>query len=427
MNVADLSAQPDSTILVYTANENSHDVSVVNSESMSSFCNIPISTFHVSDVALTPDGRFAYVSEWEDGPVDTVHVIATDINEVITTIAVGKTPWQLAASPNGDEVYVINQEVGGSTTTVSVIATATNTVTSTIPLPEGHGAAVPEAVEFSSSGEFAYVTKTNQGIGPGLVIIDAFADTVITGLPLPVSAQRLAVHPDPDSALVYVTVSVREDPPLPDSVAIVDTEAASVRGYIGVGNEPYGIAITPNGDSLYVANSLDATITVISTLANQEVRTINLPTERPWGVTVTPDGRFVYVCHHLDSIDLVTVIDIETGEISTIDLHSDPGGNPHTRDLASGFVPRPFACGGENCCIDPVTHDCRRIPEGTCPPDSVVQDCEECVEPTPTDPEEQPADILLVPDRFAVTVMPNPSGDLFNVAVALPSGTCQRF
>jgi YVTN family beta-propeller protein len=53
----------------------------------------------------------------------TVSVIATATNTVAATIRVGNRPYGVAITPDGAKLYVTNQEG-----TVSVIAMATNTV-----------------------------------------------------------------------------------------------------------------------------------------------------------------------------------------------------------------------------------------------------------------------------------------------------------
>ena len=59
---------------------------------------------------------------------DTVSVIATATNTVVRTIPVGGNPIGVAVTPDGTHAYVANN----SSDTVSVIATATNTVVATI-------------------------------------------------------------------------------------------------------------------------------------------------------------------------------------------------------------------------------------------------------------------------------------------------------
>src|SRR5215831_3382169 len=61
---------------------------------------------------------------------NTVSVIDTATNTVVSTIPVGISPGGVAVTPDGSKVYVTNF----LSNTVSVIATATNTVVSTIPV-----------------------------------------------------------------------------------------------------------------------------------------------------------------------------------------------------------------------------------------------------------------------------------------------------
>jgi YVTN family beta-propeller protein len=61
---------------------------------------------------------------------NTVSVIATASNTVTATITVGFGPLGVAVTPDGSHVYVTNQLSG----TVSVIATASNTVIATTPV-----------------------------------------------------------------------------------------------------------------------------------------------------------------------------------------------------------------------------------------------------------------------------------------------------
>ena len=67
------------------------------------------------------------------------------------TVVVGSYPWGVAITPNGAYVYVTNQDWG----TVSVISTATNTVTTTV-----HVGNDPKGVAITPNGAYAYVTNT---------------------------------------------------------------------------------------------------------------------------------------------------------------------------------------------------------------------------------------------------------------------------
>jgi YVTN family beta-propeller protein len=80
-------------------------------------------------VAVTPDGSKVYVTNLND---NTVSVIDTAMNKVITTISVGPNPLAVAVTPDGSKVYVTS--LSG---TVSVIDTVSNTVTTFCNEPRG--------------------------------------------------------------------------------------------------------------------------------------------------------------------------------------------------------------------------------------------------------------------------------------------------
>jgi YVTN family beta-propeller protein len=75
-------------------------------------------------VAVSPDGSKVYVTNLNN----IVSVIATATNTVSATIPVGNGPVGVALTPDGSEAYVANQ----FDHTVSVIATANNTVVATV-------------------------------------------------------------------------------------------------------------------------------------------------------------------------------------------------------------------------------------------------------------------------------------------------------
>jgi YVTN family beta-propeller protein len=114
----------------------------------------------------------------------------------------------------------------------------------------------------------------------------------------------------------------------PGTVSVIDTTTNAVTGTIAVGSFPFGVAVSPDGSSLYVANARSGTVSVIAAAGNA---VINVPGSCspaigvgsfPQGVAVTPDGRKVYVANAGDNT--VSVIDTGTNAVSTI---TDPSFN----------------------------------------------------------------------------------------------------
>ena len=84
-------------------------------------------------VAITPDGAFAYVTNFAS-PQSTVSVIDIATNTVVTAIDLeGRPPRGVAITPEGAFVYVTLFDNDA----LAVISTATNTVVATIDVGPG--------------------------------------------------------------------------------------------------------------------------------------------------------------------------------------------------------------------------------------------------------------------------------------------------
>src|SRR5206468_9268128 len=59
---------------------------------------------------------------------------------------------------------------------------------------------------------------------------------------------------------------------------------------LDVGTEPYGVAVTPNGDKVYVTNARSNTVTVINARNNHVIDTIEGVGIEPRGLAITNDG-----------------------------------------------------------------------------------------------------------------------------------------
>jgi YVTN family beta-propeller protein len=117
---------------------------------------------------------------------------------------------------------------------------------------------------------------------------------------------------------------------------VIRTLDHQVTATIDVGAWPHGVAVSPNGEYVYVSNTLDNTISVIHTLDNTVMATIKVGT-RPIGIEVTPDGNYVYVATSRDN----KVSVLQTSDhtvIATIDVGEWPWGLAVAPDGAFVYV-----------------------------------------------------------------------------------------
>ncbi|MEU9288431.1 serine/threonine-protein kinase [Streptomyces sp. NPDC048275] len=246
-------------------------------------------------VAVLPDGRRAYVANFDSG---SVSVIDTAANRTVgSPISVGKQPLGVAVSPDGRRAYVANS----ASDSVSVIDTAANRTVGS-PIPVGSG---PLGVEVSPDGRRAYVTNSGSD---SVSVIDTATNRTV-GSPISVGKNPAGVAVLPDGRRAYVT-NIGSD-----SVSVIDTATSRTVGSpISVGKKPDVVAVSPDGRRAYVANITSDSVSVIDTATNRTVGS-PIPIDKgPEGVAVSPDGRWVYVANNFSAS--VSVID--TAENRTV-------------------------------------------------------------------------------------------------------------
>jgi YVTN family beta-propeller protein len=243
----------------------------------------------------------AYVTH---GISDSVSVIDTATNTVTATIAVGDNPFGVAVNPAGTRTYVTNQ----NSDSVSVIDTTTNTVTATIAVGDN-----PFGVAVNPAGTRTYVTNL---LSNTVSVIDTTTNTVITTIPVGNGPIDVAVNPAGSRA--YVTNQFS------NTASVIDTTANTVITAIPVGSNPVAVAVNPAGTRAYVANFSPNSVSVIDTTTNTVITTIPVGST-PRGVAVNPDGTRVYVTNSNSSS--VSVIDTTTNTvITTITVGTNPFG-----------------------------------------------------------------------------------------------------
>lgn len=113
---------------------------------------------------------------------------------------------------------------------------------------------------------------------------------------------------------------------------------------ITIGGQPTGVAVTPKGDRVYVADNQRNLLIVLDASSNAVLSTVALP-DGPWGVTVTPDGSRVYVASNranvvsvLDATSLAVVGSISTGTGPANIAFDTSGSTGYVTNNGSGTV-----------------------------------------------------------------------------------------
>ena len=187
---------------------------------------------------------------------------------------------------------------------------------------------------------YAYITCAS-----GVYVIDTVINNVTARISAGDNPEGVAVSPD--GTKVYVTNSGD------NNVSVIDTATNLVTATVNVGSDPFGVAISPDGTKVYVTNSpLDRTVSVIDTATNTITATVNVG-YYPKGVAVSPDGTKVYVTNSGDNN--VSVIDTATNLVTaTVNVGHPTFGIVVTPDGNKAYV----TCYGGNTVsvIDATSH-----------------------------------------------------------------------
>ncbi|PYX60268.1 MAG: hypothetical protein DMG76_03360, partial [Acidobacteria bacterium] len=107
-------------------------------------------------------------------------------------------------------------------------------------------------------------------------------NTVLATISLGTNQNPFGVAITPDGTRAYVTINFPNN-----VVAVIDTATNTVLATIPVGVGPIGVAITPDGARAYVTNDDSNTVSVIDTATNTLVATVPVGV-RPVAVAITP-------------------------------------------------------------------------------------------------------------------------------------------
>ncbi|MEN8134580.1 MAG: CFI-box-CTERM domain-containing protein [Thermodesulfobacteriota bacterium] len=249
-----------------------------------------------------------------------------------TPILVGTNPYGVATAPAGDYVYVTNKAAG----TLSQIETQTG-----LEIIKHTIGANPVGVAVSPDGLFVYIAQENGSL--------AVLNTTDNGVaPYNVGTSLFGVAVSPDGNFIYVTDTTADTEV--DKILMINTadfnDVTPIE--LKIGSKPKGIAVTPSGLYVVVANSGDDTVSLITTATNEVSATIDIAppvepfvlTYSPFGVAITNDSLFAYVTNKLDdSVSKISILTSSAAPPIPLTLVTDP---PSTSGSPWGIAMHPY-------------------------------------------------------------------------------------
>lgn len=228
-------------------------------------------------------------------------------------------PQGMAHNPLNHVIYAVNQLSGTVT-----VANQQNQVVTTVQLqPSFPGLCSPVAIAVNLSPAsvhygYAYVACS---VSNTVQVISPAHEVVAT---IPVGCRPIAIAFNPANNSVYVANLVD------NTISVIDAEThALIASPLEAGNGPIGIGVNPANGQLFVCNSVSNTISVYGA-THTLIATINNAGQRPVSVTYNPANGYMYAVANYSN----EILKISPAS-HIIEAHIPAGNKPYS----SFFVP----------------------------------------------------------------------------------------
>jgi len=225
-------------------------------------------------VNISPDGTKVYVTEYR-GKVHVIDIASDDlIDSILLTRPATYRPGDIAITPDGSKLLIYASGINQ----VLMIDTATHALLARFDV-------FSDAIAISSDGQRAYIP------GSRFAVIDIPNRTARYVEMSDIGGGNFQIVLSKDDRIAYIADVKR------DLLQVVDLESWRLIANIPVGNmgsPEVGLAITPDGNKVFVSNGHSKNISVVSTAEKRVIDTIPMESGLA-GIAISPDGRIAYV------------------------------------------------------------------------------------------------------------------------------------
>jgi YVTN family beta-propeller protein len=295
------------------------------------------------NVAVSPDGRFWYVSIAHGTPFGAVWKYATGTDSLIGRVRVGMFPTTIGLSPDGEWAYVPNSDFHGDRGTLNTLSVIyTPDLTS---LTEIRACDMPHGSRWNHAGTRVYVACMMSDelltIDPGAFAVSARA-ALGSGTPMshaehmkmetredsivaaakskPGAASSTMAGQNPDCLTTFVAVSPNDSLVYlacnhANELQVRNARTLALIRRLPTGTGAYNVEPSPDGRLVLVTNKKDKSVSVFDTRTWTETARVATSKRIPHGIAFSPDGRYAFVtCESIgtdpgaiDAIDLTTL------------------------------------------------------------------------------------------------------------------------
>jgi YVTN family beta-propeller protein len=288
-------------------------------------------------VAVTPAGTKAIVANL-DSTFATVIDLATATTNNVT---ISRRGSQVAISPDGTYAYIPVVADGDGVWRINI-----NTLSVAGPkIATGNMGGIGFVFDLSSGIALSHSGATLVACGSfdnNLSIINTTTWTEVLRLPVGTFPVRAVFSPD--DTKIFVTNKTS------NTVSVVNNAGggSSVVATIPVGAQPFDLALNPAGTQLYVGNFQAKTVSVIALPAYTVTNTIPIPPTggggEPVGLQVSADGAWLYVV--ANGADFHVIDTAAAAIVQTLNTGLAPADFKFSDIRKCGYVPSPYGADG---------------------------------------------------------------------------------
>lgn len=289
------------TLLV--ANQKDADLSVIDTASAKVVATIPVGGVTGHELAVSPDGRTAFVPIYGNAGVGRAGTDGTQMSviDIASRKITGTVDFGHGVRPHC-AIYDKNSGMLFVTTeldkSVSIIDPKTLKIVGSVPT----GQEQSHMLVLSKDGKRGYTAN----VGPGTVsVLDMVGRKTLAVIPISGNTQRINISRD--GSMVFTADQKKPQ------LAVIDTATNKVKTWVALPSEGYGTATTPDGQWLLVTLRGAKQVAVVNLKTLKTDRTIDVG-EGPSEVVVSPDGRRAYVACNFSN--QISVIDLGSWKVA---------------------------------------------------------------------------------------------------------------
>jgi YVTN family beta-propeller protein len=291
--------------LLLVANQGDHTLSLIDPAAGKEIAAIPVGGVTGHEVAVSADGKLAYVPIYGDSGVgragtdgSSMSVIDLAARKVVGTVDFGHgvRPHMPLVEPVSGMLYVTTE----LDKAVTVIDPKTLKIVGQIPT----GQEQSHMLVVSRDGKRGYTAN----VGPGTVsVLDMVARKTVAVIPVSGTTQRISMSRD--GSMVFTADQKKPQ------MAVIDTATNKVKSWIALPGVGYGSTVTPDGRWLLVGMGPAKQVAAIDLGTMKVAHTMDVPAGSG-EILMRPDGKVAYVSCPIDG--KVAEIDLATWKVTRL-------------------------------------------------------------------------------------------------------------